>query len=596
MDDRVKPWVRSAAAVLLLVVAALALSWIAVPRPQAYFSHLSMAYVLANTLPMLVVFALIFCLTLRPLSSALLTIFAATLVVLGSNFKFSVVSQPLVISDFVMADQVVGNADLFNTYFVEQWYLGVLLLVLLAPPVLVLFLEKPLNKRRPLRAGLALFALVAAISIPGWAFKQGSPGQQIYAALDLPSYGRNPIANVKAGGLLGSLVGSANEFYFEMPRRTTGNDSKRQELVRAAIAQPAASGQPYPDLIVVQSEAFFDFRLIDTRFPNDFYESWDRLKRNAIHGFIRVDTYGGATLRTEFSALTGIPLELFSGGVDYPYFSVVTYPFHSLPRYLRSLGYETIAIHPYTASFWNRDLVYPRLGFDQFISVASFQEAARDGPYVSDAAVCKKILDVLQELSRPAFVFVVTMENHGPWSFERGSPDTSRKFDYINDPAAMLALNRYLYHQQNGMRMAQCLIEALKQRRRPAALLFFGDHAPAIPIVYRELGLSNPWGSQAIMTVPFLAWRSWRHAPERRDFHISYLPSFLLGISGLKMDDFFAANAYMRKRCKMGLKGCNVDEETKSAYAGLVSDRFAPAEATPKAAGKATVSRNHVLQ
>ncbi len=590
MKEFVKPWARPASALLLLMIAALVLSWIAVPRPQAFFSELSGAYVLANTLPLLVVFTLFFCLTLRPLASALMTVFAATLVVLGSNFKFSVVSQPLVISDFVLADQLVGNADLFNKYFVEQRYLGVLMLLILAVPVLTFFLERPLSKRRLLRAGLALPALVVAFSIPGWAFKQGSLGQQVYAALDLPSYERDPIANVKASGLLGSLVASASEYYFEMPASESVDQSRRQELV-AAAAQAVSSSQSYPDLIVVQSEAFFDFRVLDSRFPSNFYEPWDRLKRDAIHGSIRVDTYGGATLRTEFSALTGIPLGLFSGGVDYPYFSVVTRPLRSLPRYLQSLGYNTIAIHPYTASFWNRDLAYPRLGFDEFVSIASFQGAQRDGPYVSDAAVCKKAVDVLRESSRPVFVYIVTMENHGPWSFKRGSPDTSRKFDYINDADAMLALNRYLYHQQNAMRMAQCLIDALKQRRRPATLLFFGDHAPALPNVYRELGISNPWGSREIMTVPFLAWRSWTQREKRQDFHISYLPSFLLGISGLKMNDFFAANAYMHKRCETGLEGCDVDAGLKSAYAAMVYDQFVAAGQKPGSSVPASALR-----
>lgn len=39
----------------------------------------------------------------------------------------------------------------------------------------------------------------------------------------------------------------------------------------------------------------------------------------------------------------------------------------SLASYLQSLGYETVATHPYYATGWNRDKVYPWLGFEQSI-------------------------------------------------------------------------------------------------------------------------------------------------------------------------------------------------------------------------------------
>ncbi|MFQ5934796.1 MAG: LTA synthase family protein [Acidiferrobacterales bacterium] len=565
-----------ASAMILVLIASAALSWFALPRVDSFLSNLSINYLLANTFPLLAMFILILCLTTRPIVSAMSTIFAATLIVLGSNFKYSVVSQPVLISDFLLARQVAENTELFGKYFIEQWYLGLVVLLVLAAPILAFFLERPLTRWMPARIGLALLAVIAIGFMPQWAFKRGSVTQSLYESTNLPFYDRDPIATAKASGLFASLIRSSSDLYFEVPKGEIGSSEDRGRLIllaREALTRSSSKNEFSPDLIVVVNEAFFDLRLIDPKLPADIYAPWDRLKEHSIHGSIQVDTYGGATLRTEFSALTGIPLDVFPGGVDYPYFSIVSYPFRSLPHYLRSLDYRTVAIHPYNPRFWNRDVVYPYLGFDSFLSSSAFADAEHDGPYVSDAAVCDTVFKTLDESSGPTYVFVVTMENHGPWGFERGSP-SARSLEHIGEPTTALALNRYLYHLENAMRMAECLIDGLGNRERSAAMVFFGDHAPALPEVYKELGLANPWTSRELKVPPFIAWRSWSDVSEERILHVSYLPSLLLEISGVDMNDFFTANAYMRERCRVGVKDCDVDDKLKAAYTQLVYDQF----------------------
>ena len=35
---------------------------------------------------------------------------------------------------------------------------------------------------------------------------------------------------------------------------------------------------------------------------------------------------------------------------------------------LKQEGYATVALHPYIAANWNRDIVYEAMGFDEFLS------------------------------------------------------------------------------------------------------------------------------------------------------------------------------------------------------------------------------------
>lgn len=56
-----------------------------------------------------------------------------------------------------------------------------------------------------------------------------------------------------------------------------------------------------------------------------------------------------------------------------------------MASYLSSLGYYTIAMHPYRAAGWDRNLVYPKLGFDEM----HFQEFSQILPLCANMSVTR---------------------------------------------------------------------------------------------------------------------------------------------------------------------------------------------------------------
>ena len=44
-------------------------------------------------------------------------------------------------------------------------------------------------------------------------------------------------------------------------------------------------------------------------------------------------------------------------------------PIYALPYYLKSIGYQTVAMHNNYSYYYNRNKVYPELGFEKFISL-----------------------------------------------------------------------------------------------------------------------------------------------------------------------------------------------------------------------------------
>jgi phosphoglycerol transferase MdoB-like AlkP superfamily enzyme len=224
--------------------------------------------------------------------------------------------------------------------------------------------------------------------------------------------------------------------------------------------------------------------------------------RSLAHGPLRVPAWGANTVRSEFSFLAGEDLAALGVHRFQPYWAVkrglaVT----ALPEYLRRLGYRTIAVHPYPASFYRRDAVFPRLGFDRLLDLSSFTGAARFGPYISDVAVAAMVEDLLRAATEPTFVFVITMENHGPLHLERVTNDDIAEIYDQPPPTGCDDLTVYLRHLCNADRMLDRLQHALIALPRPASLCWYGDHVPIMPAVYKTLGA--PSGETS-----YLIWRT----------------------------------------------------------------------------------------
>ncbi len=524
---------------------------IALPRPASAFERLTPTALLLNGLPISYCFLTFLLIVRRSLSAMMLTVVVCVALTLGNNFKFSIISQPIVASDVIVFGQVLETPALFVHYIREQWLLIPLALGGLVLPLWAIRFEQPLMTDKRWTAISVTAGVLLLWQIQPVLLMPRAPLQRVYGAL-LPAFDhRDPMSSVKQHGLIATLINSAGQSYF-VPPVIEAADLALIKRLAASIGTPTYIGEDVPNLVVIQSEALFDFRVVDAAFSPSAYALWDQIKTTAQYGMATVDTYGGATLRTEFSLLTGVPATLFGAEMDYPYLNVVTAPIAAIPWHLKALGYETIAIHPFHDTFWRRDRAYPRLGFDRFLSLTDFQGATYDGPYVSDQAVCQKIRVVLEDSDKPHFIFVVTMENHGPWSFDRGQTSALQPAytaDYHLPEQIDLQLQRYLYHAHNAAAMAGCIIEGLEKAERSGVLLFLGDHAPALPAVFAAFGVSNPGQDPALRKVPYMLWRNRATGTGPVDTAVAALPAALLEAAGLPLDDFLGASRYLQQHC-----------------------------------------------
>jgi hypothetical protein len=330
----------------------------------------------------------------------------------------------------------------------------------------------------------------------------------------------DPIADLRQLGLLTALWRYGEEEHVPCQPQSP------YERLPCASAVTAGSAT----LVVVQSESFFDTRRLFSGIRGDVLSEFDSLCRSAVcHGPLQVAAWGANTVRTEFAFLSGLAAESLGVHRFNPYRRLGRQGVATLATFLRRRGYRTICVHPYAASFYSRHTVFPLLGFDEFIDIRAFAGAAREGPYVSDLAVAEQVAALLEKAAgQPVFVFVITMENHGPLHLEKIAPGDEERLYSVPPPPGCDDLTVYLRHLVNADRMAGRLRAAIDGLPGPACLCWFGDHVPIMPGAYHALGVPDG-------RTDYLIWRKGDRpgAAAPREMRIDELGGHILQQMGL---------------------------------------------------------------
>lgn len=299
-----------------------------------------------------------------------------------------------------------------------------------------------------------------------------------------------------------------------------------------------------PNIIAIMDEAFSDLAVLGDFQTNEDYmpylhSIWEGSK-NTITGYLHVSVCGGNTANTEFEFLTGNTMAFLPQG-SIPYQQYVKKEIPALPSYLKEIGYTTHAMHPYPAGGWNRDSVYPLLGFEQMEFIEDYNNAGYIRNYISDKSCFDKIIQTYEkkEAGKPLFVFNVTMQNHGSYGdrYENFNPNITV------DGVSSYPLSSYLSLIQRTDNALEGLISYFEDVKEPTMIVFFGDHQPndtvAEPILrlngmsYRNLSEEE---TQLRYQVPYLIWTNYEmETINHADMSANYLGQKVLEAAGLEM-------------------------------------------------------------
>ena len=255
-------------------------------------------------------------------------------------------------------------------------------------------------------------------------------------------------------------------------------DEAKEELAEYADAETVTS-QKLPNIIVIMDEAFADLKVLDEFYTNvdymPFVHSMQNGKENTVSGYLNVSVCGGNTANTEFEFLTGNTMAFLPTG-SIPYQQYIKQDIPSLASYLSGLGYQTYAQHPYLASGWNRDKVYEWMGFDNMTFIDGYSSRKLIRNYISDESSFEQIKRTFEEKEdgKPAFIFNVTMQNHGGYSDTYSDfVNSVRTIDHKSND-----LDQYLTLLSISDSEVEKLIAYFSGVDEDTVVVFFGDHQP----------------------------------------------------------------------------------------------------------------------
>jgi phosphoglycerol transferase MdoB-like AlkP superfamily enzyme len=233
------------------------------------------------------------------------------------------------------------------------------------------------------------------------------------------------------------------------------------------------------NIVVILSESFSDPTVLEeVTLERDPIPYTHRLMERTPSGEMLTQFIGGGTANMEFETLTGFSLSQFTPQMNTPYQQLVP-NYSSFPSAVESFearGHVPVAIHPYRAIMYERDRVYPVLGFDEFVDETAMQslETLERSAFASDESSYAEVEHHIEANDAPVFVNLVTMQNHYPMAGKYADPiSVGPSVGVVRQQLSAFA--KGLEYSDEALRDFLTDLEGSSEK---TAVVFYGDHAP----------------------------------------------------------------------------------------------------------------------
>lgn len=257
----------------------------------------------------------------------------------------------------------------------------------------------------------------------------------------------------------------------------------------------------HPNIVFVQLESFFDVGTIKGgEYSADPTPWFNRLCSSFPSGLLYVPTIGGGTANTEFEVITGLDLDFFGAG-EYPYNTILQDTTCETMCYnLKDYGYQSTAMHNNRATFYSRNVVYPNLGFDRFVSL-EYMKNVKYTPlgWARDSCLTGEILTALDTTEARDMVFCIAVETHGKYgeTYEPRNGDIEVKA--LPEKIPLAPFQNFVNALPGTDRFLRDLTLALLHFNEPTVVVAYGDHLPALELENDMLTTGSVYASRYVI-------------------------------------------------------------------------------------------------
>ena len=401
-------------------------------------------------------------------------------------FKYGTNGNHLILSDMKLLRSVkslTSFAYIKITPRLITYYIIVILFILIA-----MYFNPKINANPMRRVAMVcgcLLPIAALVVLPSFY-------NPVYKAfkLDTTSATNSFLLNEKFENnhFLAFLLQTATESY---SNRLIVPEEYSEEYIDEIMDIPVDTAEDFnggkkPNVIVIMSESYADFRVFDQLNVDDkYYKYFDKAISEGQGGIAITPTYASWTVRSEFELLFGLPVR----GINTPNMpqrELADREQPALAQYYKAWGYNTVYVHPFQSTFYSRSRIYGHFGFEKMI-FHDDQDGTSDftvpvehfGTYVDDATVFDQIIQEIKTSKKPIYLHTTTMQNHQPYN--QGEDPDDEFTNYLT----------WISHTNDGL---DDFLSELKKIDEPTLVFFVGDHFPSLrgeTSVYNQLGLTG---------------------------------------------------------------------------------------------------------
>ncbi len=344
-------------------------------------------------------------------------------------------------------------------------------------------------------------------------------------------------SEAEVNSLVTKINNSSNKFASKDTSMTTsdslntdGESTDDPNQIQSLGVDSVNDSSKQPNIIMLQLESFIDANhLINYSYSENPVPNFTKLKEEYSSGYLTVPVYGAGTINTEFEVLSGMSIDFF-GTSEYPYRTILqSTTAESMCYNLSTLGYHSYVIHNNTGTFYNRNSIFPKLGFDHFVSLEYMNDVEYNPTgWAKDKVLTKQILSALTEDTNKDFIYTITVQSHGKYQetpmeenlikANTSLPDTSEAF-----------LNQIEYyvnqvHQTDAF--VGDLINQLSTFEEPTVVVMFGDHQPPLDFDKTDLINGNKFQTE------YVIWSNYPMENEKLDLSAYQLSSYVMSRIG----------------------------------------------------------------
>jgi phosphoglycerol transferase MdoB-like AlkP superfamily enzyme len=337
-------------------------------------------------------------------------------------------------------------------------------------------------------------------------------------------------------------------------------DQLYEQITSEMKAQDNASGASGPDtagaeitqpvnIICIMNESLSDLQVAgDFETNEDYFPYLRSLADSTIHGNLCVPVFGSGTSNSEFEFLTGDSMGLMPVGTT-AYQFYVKPEAKTLVSTLKDQGYQTVAMHPYPGTNWNRDVCYDNMGFDAFYYGDYYDNLETMRTYITDRADYQKIIELVEDKKQPddsLFIFNVTMQNHGGYEIDEPALRERADIHLTGELEGRYPMvDQFLSLMKLSDEALEELLGYFENSDQPTMIVMFGDHQPSVEDAFWDEIAGMPSDEvpapEHLMwyKTPFFIWTNYAHQSEDMgDLSSIFLASKMLDTAGLSMTPY----------------------------------------------------------